>query len=261
MVSHCSGSETNAKDLFGHPIVLIGDFSMLEILIDVKDSREDNLRKALWQIRWVLVLLVTLIFIILTPLLVQLIVPGNPARITIPVDVLSVLALATFVYVQFDIRGLFAIWAANEDRGYFSNGVIWVLLLLNTALIVAMLSTSLSILTFDLAIKHGLYNPFGHQFTLPEVLLVYSDQAMKGLLIDVASVFNLHIQNALRLDAREHWGFGLLLVAFRITMTTLTAVLTLKLLFQAFHLWRKVEQKITRFLKRGRGVTKARGHS
>jgi hypothetical protein len=64
-------------------------------------------------------------------------------------------------------------------------------------------------------------------------VLFFADQAMKGLLVDVVTVFNINIQTQLHLDAWRHPVFGLFLVAFRLVMS----FLTLSILPQAWRRW------------------------
>jgi hypothetical protein len=199
-------------------------------------SKDAGFFRALWWLRRLLSVLGGLLFLMITPALI----PNHAdVRLLIASDIASMAALCGFVYFQIYIRKLFHIWATDDFRGYFSPGVTWLLLLINTALIIFALTTCLAVLTFDFAIRYNLYNPFEREFLLSQIAIFYADQAMKGLLVDVASVFNLNLQTVLRVDARQHWCFGLLLVAFRLTMTTLTAVLTLSLILDALNKFRR----------------------
>jgi hypothetical protein len=145
----------------------------------------------------------------------------------------SIAALCVFVYFQLRIHKLFLMWKEEHFQGIFSRRVTWQLLLANIAFIIISLIACLAVLTFDVAITHRLYNPFGHDFVLYQAALFYADQAMKGLLVDVAHVFDFSIPTTLYVNSRQHWGFGLLLVVFRLTVPALTATLAISLISRA----------------------------
>jgi hypothetical protein len=56
---------------------------------------------------------------------------------------------------------------------------------------------------------------------------------MKGLLVDVVTVFNINLQTHLHVDAWRHPFFGVFLVAFRLVMS----FLTLSILMQSWRRW------------------------
>jgi hypothetical protein len=147
------------------------------------------------------------------------------SQISIAADLTAVIATGCFLWLQLFVRRLFEMWATREHPGMLSKGEIKFLLLLNTSVIIMALSASLALITFDLAMKYGIYNPFEVKFTKVQSHWFFLDQAFKGLLFDVSNVFDLHLQSELRADAWRHPLFGLVLVAYRLVMAYLTITL------------------------------------
>lgn len=85
---------------------------------------------------------------------------------------------------------------------------------------------AISAVTYDLAMNHRVYNPFGHEFTFLDSLLYFVDQALRGAFFDIIEVFKIEIQ-PLHVNAREHWLFGALLVAYRASMSIIVVGLVL----------------------------------
>jgi hypothetical protein len=148
-------------------------------------------------------------------------------------DWIGLFGLMCFIGQQFTIRYNFAVWADGRHPGLFPPAVIKVLLVANTLFAILVVTSSLALATFHFAIRHDIYNPFDKQFSFVEAFLFFADQAMKGLFVDVVTVFNINLQTHLHLDAWRHPFFGLFLVAFRLVMS----FLTLSILMQSWRRW------------------------
>jgi len=67
----------------------------------------------------------------------------------------------------------------------------------------------------------ALYNPFDRSFTVWEAYLFWLDHTFKGVLPEVAEVFNVRLWNVLSVDMREHWIFGTLVTAWRFLISVI----------------------------------------